>query len=417
VSDRIFWLVIVLLGLAGVCSAEPSHPRDASFSVANYIVERGQKRPIGGSATGIDRHLAVTNAHVAVALDRKPTLQHGLSKRKWTGEVVALDRNSDLALIWVASGDLPYVPLSTDGLSPGEPIYTYGYGSSRILRTASSTVRGMTGQRPDGVGVWHTGIAIEPGDSGSGIFNASGELCAVNWGAENGSGRNASTSSKHVLALGKYWEAQCGGGMCDAFGGHSRDAGRPSEDASPMTPVRPPSQDEPVFPPQPQTPTRPVDPKPEVDADQLADSILDKLANDPRFKGPKGDPGEPGPAGPPGMDGMDAVHDAEFWAQVDSRIDAKLAGIPQHPNPGNQQPNVHYTVVGQSTASYWTRIEEKVRFANDKYHKVLLAPPPANYTGPLPVVVRYTNGVPEYIARGQHETESVLTLLGLGRVP
>lgn len=40
-----------------------------------------------------------------------------------------------------------------------------------------------------------------------------------------------------------------------------------------------------------------------VDTDKIAAAIIEKLASDPRFKGPKGDRGEPGPAGPAGKDG------------------------------------------------------------------------------------------------------------------
>lgn len=66
---------------------------------------------------------------------------------------------------------------------------------------------------------------------------------------------------------------------------------------------------------------------PTIDADALAEKLLDKLASDPRFKGPKGEDGQPGPAGPAGPPGPqgDAVRDAvvnydELTAAVIARL-------------------------------------------------------------------------------------------------
>lgn len=60
------------------------------------------------------------------------------------------------------------------------------------------------------------------------------------------------------------------------------------------------------------------------DADKLAEKLIEKLAADPRFKGPKGEPGERGPAGPAGAPGKDgkaaAVNIDELAAAVILRL-------------------------------------------------------------------------------------------------
>lgn len=50
----------------------------------------------------------------------------------------------------------------------------------------------------------------------------------------------------------------------------------------------------------PDSESKPRAPKEQMDLDSLAESIIEKMASDPRFKGPPGEPGPPGPQGEPG---------------------------------------------------------------------------------------------------------------------
>ena len=306
-------------------SDEPLNPQAEKLAQAASF--KVQNRDAGGSATGIDEHVAVTNAHVAEEVKRIVELEHGLTRQKWRGQVVALDKEADLALIWVKEGGLPYVRIDPAGLREGETIVSFGYGPKRILRRGVGRVLGITGRRAGKVGVWNTNLHTQPGDSGSGIFDADGELVGINWGANDFG--NAATSASELIELGKYWETQCSGPMCNAFGGQptggSRSGHAPGGRPGPMIPVRPPvaSDDEPppaiARPSQPQTPNPTAPPPASIDVAQVASDLAEKLANDPRLKGPKGEQGprgDEGPPGPPGLAGRDAEIDLNELAAV-----------------------------------------------------------------------------------------------------
>lgn len=400
---------------------------------ASLKVENGN---IGGSATGIDDRVAVTNAHVGVELRRIVELSHGHSGQKWRGEVVALDTNADLALIWVKTGGLPFVRINRGGLNQGRTVFSFGYGPVRKLRRAVGVVLGISGSRPGRVSVWNTNLATEPGDSGGGVFDANGELVGINWGARiagNVHFGNAATSSIELLALGQHWETQCNGPMCDAFGGQATGGGvasrPPGSRPGPFVPVKPPvgsDDDAPIVRP----PSTPPPSAPVVNLDKIAEQLAEKLAADPRLKGPKGDAGErglAGPAGPPGppgpkgdagAPGKDATADIDqIVSSVLSRIDLDAIAERVQVNVPPSSSDVHYTVVGEDTSNYWSRLQSAARYARERYRGIVMAQPPEGYTGQLPVVVRYTNGVPEYIARGQYEVENTLALLARGQTP
>jgi hypothetical protein len=426
---RVLMLTGLVMAITALCcdfARGQNKPEEASFKL--------QVGNAGGSGTGIDPHLVVTNAHVAQSIDAKPIIEHGWTGQRWTGQVVALDKAADLALVFVKSGGLPWVNVNHEGLVAGQDVFAWGYGKSRILRRGEGQVVGIEGTRGarsflggEGVPVWHTGLLIEPGDSGSGIFNDAGELVGVNWGAGTYDSRNAATSAKYIMELGQYWEAQCGGGSCNAFQGAGRQAA--GGGGGRMVPVRPPLVSEEIEqPPTAEPPAKRPEPKAEasppaatVDAEKLAESLVDKLANDPRFRGPKGDAGDRGEAGPPGPAGpagKDAVIDedvlvAKVLAKIDySAIASQVKVAP--PNVPTQTKQIHYVVVGDEGASYWSRISDRVRQTQHTFYGLQVAPPPKGYSGVLPVLVKYTDGVPQYTARGQYEVENALDLLARG---
>ena len=195
-----------------------------------------------------------------------------------------------------------------------------------------------------------------------------------------------------------------------------------------------PRRDTPAQAPQAQPPktTPAVTPstQPQIDLDKLANTLAEKLAADPRFKGPKGDSGDAGPpgahgergpagpAGPQGADGKEATVDYDqIVAAVLNRLDYDaIAELVIIKTPANSS-EVHYVVVGDNTASYWPRVSQSLRRAKESYHGIAESRPPENYTGPLPVIVKYTNGVPEYVARGESEVTTALTYLAQGKAP
>jgi hypothetical protein len=267
-------------------------PEEASFRIDVPGPGGGMS---SGSGTGISEHLVLTNNHVGKALDTRVVVWHAFSRKRWDGIVVSVYPQADLALVYVAEGGLPWVTINGDGLKAGEAVYACGYGSNAILRRGEGVVTQVTGRRGEQVSVWDTGLDIEPGDSGSGIFNQAGELVGVNWGEDVHVQRNAATSATHVVELCNHFqETQCGGGGCQ-MGGFPRSGGM---GGGQMLPVRPPvaSEAAPAVPARPPVVASPAAPAaPGIDAEKLAATLIEKLAGDERFKGPKGERGEPGP--------------------------------------------------------------------------------------------------------------------------
>ena len=231
-------------------------------------------------------------------------------------------------------------------------------------------------------------------------------------------------SSSSVALSGDCTAGQCGSQFQTVIrprlsDGNPQPRGRGQAPAAPRVP-NPPTQ----------APIADTPPPQSIDLDKLASLLVDKLASDNRFKGPKGEPGEagspgmsgppgsPGAAGPPGRDGQAASVDYDqIIAAVINRIDYDaIAERVIVKTPANQS-EVHYTVVADDTASYWQRVEASLRRARERYHGLTDARPPENYTGQLPVIVKYTNGVPEYIARGESQVTTALSLLAQGQTP
>jgi hypothetical protein len=389
-------------------------PEEASFRIDVPGPGGGMS---SGSGTGISEHLVLTNNHVGKALDTRVVVWHAFSRKRWDGIVVSVYPQADLALVYVAEGGLPWVTINGDGLKAGEAVYACGYGSNAILRRGEGVVTQVTGRRGEQVSVWDTGLDIEPGDSGSGIFNQAGELVGVNWGEDVHVQRNAATSATHVVELCNHFqETQCGGGGCQ-MGGFPRSGGM---GGGQMLPVRPPvaSEAAPAVPARPPVVASPAAPAaPGIDAEKLAATLIEKLAGDERFKGPKGERGEPGPAGPPGKDGRDAEVDYDrIVAEVESRIDyPRLAGMVWVDAPRLPSATQHVVIVADQNASYWPRLAGELARAREAYHRIDLERPPAGRNfGELPALVWYENGVPVRQVRGSYEVTNELTTISRG---
>lgn len=188
-------------------------------------------------------------------------------------------------------------------------------------------------------------------------------------------------------------------------------------------------------------PTRPA-PQP-IDTDKLVSQLVEKLAGDERFRGPKGDsgergprgedgmPGAPGPAGPPGPKGSDGreatidydalkhalLNDPRLISLLAAAIDLEKLGEHVVISQPASQAVVHYVVVGEERSSYWQRIEQSYNRARDRYAGITTAAPPPGYTGQLPALIRYVDKIPEYAARGESQVSTALALLAQGQSP
>ncbi|HBP86262.1 MAG TPA: hypothetical protein DD706_01030, partial [Nitrospiraceae bacterium] len=104
--------------------------------------------------------------------------------REFTGNVVGLDPQTDLAVIKIDGKDLPYVPWGNSGeLRVGEYVLAvgnpFGLNSTVTLGIVSALGRGGMGitQYEDFI---QTDAAINPGNSGGALVNTRGQLVGIN---------------------------------------------------------------------------------------------------------------------------------------------------------------------------------------------------------------------------------------------
>lgn len=182
-----------------------------------------------------------------------------------------------------------------------------------------------------------------------------------------------------------------------------------------------------------QAPPAPLPPIPStpaaIDYEKLAETIVAKMAGDERFRGPAGPPGAQGPPGPPGAPGAagpigppgQSPDTAAIVKAVLAQIDYdKIAALVKvdvptpapTPSPPAEQ---HIVVVAETTASYWPRLSTELVRAQAAFHGIEVAPPPANYVGPMPQIILYSNGDPRVLATGAN-VSAVLARLSRGEV-
>lgn len=104
--------------------------------------------------------------------------------REFTGKVIGLDPQTDLAVIKIDGKDLPYVPWGNSGeLRVGEYVLAvgnpFGLNSTVTLGIVSALGRGGMGitQYEDFI---QTDAAINPGNSGGALVNTRGQLVGIN---------------------------------------------------------------------------------------------------------------------------------------------------------------------------------------------------------------------------------------------
>lgn len=133
-------------------------------------------REIGSGSVVSSNGLIITNNHVvngAVGSQVSATTSNG---QRYQGQVIAIDRRSDLALIQLQTrGQLPTVPLANSTPQSGEAVLAIGspYGRPGVLTTGTfSSVRSN--------GDLQSRVVLQPGNSGGPLLNTLGEMVGVN---------------------------------------------------------------------------------------------------------------------------------------------------------------------------------------------------------------------------------------------
>ena len=396
------------LAVAAACAGEPVN---ASYRVA---VRQGNSSDLG-SGTAINRNWLITCRHVVAGAGLHGRVELTNARGTLTGEVVQTDEPSDVALVYCSAGFAEWVDLAEADPRAGDKVTIYGYGRSGILRGGVGTLTKLAGYRESGAQrtpVYESSLAIQSGDSGSGMFNAAGELCGLNWGSDdpNGpsdgiEGPSQSTGAVAIRAQCVRYETQCSGPWCPVITPRQRppqfQPQRPG--GGTLVPVTPSTA-----PPQPQQPTAPQQPagKPcECDPAALDKRLSEiekqiaSLATTPSARPCTCDP-------------------AAQQAAMEKAIKDAIAGIkfPDAP-PAPADEVTHFVVVADSAAPDSRRLNEYVGKAKEVYSGIKTADLPKYPIGPVPQLVEFRGAQAVRVVKGKQAVEERLYRIARGEYP
>ena len=156
---------------------------DPFFGIFGYGTRQAQSL---GSGLVIDRNgLVVTNAHVIEGASRiTVTLLDG---RELEADVLGADRDADLAVLKVKTGNLPAVSLGrSSDLMIGETVIAIGnpFGLTHTVTTGVLSAIGRTVPSERGERLFtdflQTDASINPGNSGGPLVNVAGDVIGIN---------------------------------------------------------------------------------------------------------------------------------------------------------------------------------------------------------------------------------------------
>ncbi|MEX0714152.1 MAG: serine protease [Pirellulales bacterium] len=176
-------------------SANVSRPHPAVVRVV--VPERGGTSL--GSGTLVDVHgdygLVVTNWHVVANAAAAPSVIFADGFRS-AAVVVKTDRDWDLAALAIWRPGVEPVPVSDQPPRPGEWLTIAGYGGGPYRAAGGQCTQYVSPGRRFPPEMVEVATAARQGDSGGPIFNQSGQLAGVLFGA--GQGRTAGSYSGRV---------------------------------------------------------------------------------------------------------------------------------------------------------------------------------------------------------------------------
>lgn len=158
-----------------------------------FFGDRGnmQPRPVMGFGSGViisDDGYIITNNHVIDKMDEVEIVLN--DRRSFSGELVAADPNTDIALLKIKAENLPYLKYgNSDDLKLGQWVLAvgnpYNLTSTVTAGIVSAKARGDLGilrersQFPIESFI-QTDAAVNPGNSGGALVNTAGELVGIN---------------------------------------------------------------------------------------------------------------------------------------------------------------------------------------------------------------------------------------------
>ncbi len=273
----------ILTGLGWPVSLQFSNQNVMGESDANLYpcVCEVRRQGAGGSGVLVTSTIAVTAAHVTGG-HSGVRLWFPATNESISGDVIREDRTSDLAIVrLIYAAKATPTRIAASDPSPNETVTVAGFGghprkgffaaAGRLFRLNDRSLS--------------VSVPVSHGDSGGPAFNSRGELVGVNSTSDLRSVVNCGGRPRIIRELVEtcsgVTQTQCGPGGCGTSGVNRPHPVRPSE----WTPA-------------PRTDSTPIQPlTSHVSAEQIATAVIERMASDPRFRGP------PGPAGPAGKDG------------------------------------------------------------------------------------------------------------------
>jgi serine protease Do len=145
--------------------------------------EAGGPRVMTGAGSGFivsPDGVVLTTAHVVDGAE-EVTVQL-TDKREFKAEVVAVDTQSDVAVLQIDAHDLPFVKLGDPAkVHAGEPVLSIGSPDSFQNTVTTGIVSATSRTLPDGKAFpfLQTDVAVNPDNSGGPLFNRAGEVIGI----------------------------------------------------------------------------------------------------------------------------------------------------------------------------------------------------------------------------------------------
>ena len=148
------------------------------------IPEMRQRGAVGSGFIISEDGYVITNNHVVAGADE---IQVRLNDRRvFEAEVIGLDEPSDLALLKLGAGDLPYVTFGDSDasrvgdwvLAIGSPFGLEFSAAAGIISAQGRSVPGRSSYNY--MSFIQTDVAINQGNSGGPLFNLDGEVIGIN---------------------------------------------------------------------------------------------------------------------------------------------------------------------------------------------------------------------------------------------
>jgi len=143
----------------------------------------GAPRVMTGTGSGFivsPDGVVLTTAHVVDGAEQVTVRL--TDKREFKAEVVAVDPQSDVAVLQIDGHDLPFVKLAdTAKVHAGEPVLSIGSPDSYQNTVTTGIVSATSRTLPDGKAFpfIQTDVAVNPDNSGGPIFNRAGEVIGI----------------------------------------------------------------------------------------------------------------------------------------------------------------------------------------------------------------------------------------------